>query len=215
MKPTKKWKIAQSLELKWWKRYLRNKPVHEYLSWKKGYWEHFIKEINAQSILSGAKRILDIGCGPAGIFTILENKEVIAVDPLLNKYEKEIEHFNISNYPNVTFINESLEIYEPKQKFDVVFCLNAINHVSDINMAIKHLVSCLNKDGYLILSIDAHRYHFLKYLFRTIPGDALHPHQYDLKEYKTMLLNNEMKVNDFYLLKPGRIFDYYVLLARF
>ena len=40
---TMKWKLAQFLELIWWKRYLRKKKVSEYVVWKKEYWNNVNK----------------------------------------------------------------------------------------------------------------------------------------------------------------------------
>ena len=55
------------------------------------------------------------------------------------------------------------------------------------NFVSEKLVKLTKSGGKLIVSIDAHNYQLFKHVFRLITGDILHPHQYDLKEYKKML----------------------------
>ena len=43
---TIKWRLAQKLERLWWKRYLKDRSVEDYLNWKKKYWRSFLKEID-------------------------------------------------------------------------------------------------------------------------------------------------------------------------
>ena len=69
-----KWNIAQHLELRWWKKYLRNKDADQYLQWKRKYWHAFLKPVAHLIHLDPLKEILDAGCGPAGIFIILKEK---------------------------------------------------------------------------------------------------------------------------------------------
>ena len=84
-----KWSLAQKLELIWWKRYLKKQNIKDYLEWKKNYWSVFIDEISWGYSIKKCDRILDVGCGPAGIFTILPQKQTTALDPLLEKYESD------------------------------------------------------------------------------------------------------------------------------
>lgn len=227
-----KWRLAQSLEIRWWKRYLRKQSVQEYLEKKKAYWHRVLEQCSIQpSAISG--KILDAGCGPAGIFTILNTQEVTAIDPLLQQYEANLSHFDPQWYPNVTFQAQKIETLSQANHYDWIFCLNAINHVEDIELAMDRLVNVRRNEGVkeselteptgirklskprakILLSIDVHKYTFLKWLFRLIPGDALHPHQYDLKEYRTMLEKRGCVIEREVILKKGTIFDYVALIA--
>lgn len=211
MKKSIRWKLAQFLEVKWWKRYLSDKNPDTYLKWKKEYWQQLISELNALKITAG-DHILDAGCGPAGIFIALDNCLVKAVDPLLDAY-KEFPHFQPERFPNVRFETNAIESLSAEQ-FDVVFCLNAINHVSDIHLAYDKLCAAVKDGGYLVVSIDAHRSGSLKKIFKALPGDVLHPHQYDLKEYGKFLTDRGFQIEQSLLKTPGNIFDYYVQVAR-
>lgn len=207
-----RWKIAQAAEIRWWQRYLGNKPKADYLAWKKSYWKKLLRDINI--VPEKFERVLDAGCGPAGIFTVCENQELAALDPLLDDYEKKLAHFDRSDYPGIQFYNMPLEAFEPEQPYDLVFCLNAINHVADLDACFRNLKRCTTKGGTLVISIDAHNYRFFKALFRLLPGDILHPHQYDLKEYKDLLHNCGFSVQETHLYQKQFFFDYFVIVAK-
>lgn len=208
-----KWKIAQWFELRWWKAYLRDKNKEQYLSWKKNYWNNLLEQITDVVKPESSLTIADLGCGPAGIFIALSGKNVTAVDPLLDEYENETPFLKRNDYPNVEFVTSTLEDFIPNKKFDVVFCLNAINHVSDIERAYDVLTACAKPNGKVVVSIDAHNHAFFKHLFRLIPGDVLHPHQYDLREYELFLEKRGWKILKTVLLKREFFFSHYVLVA--
>lgn len=206
-----RWKIAQFFESIWWKYYLKNKDTKQYLDWKIKYWNDFLIKIRLEKESLDDKNILDSGCGPAGIFIVISNARVTALDPLLNFYQNKICHFNSNWYKNVAFSPLSIEQYQEKEKFDFIFCLNAINHVENINLAIENLIYSLKNDGKMIITIDCHKYTFLKSLFSFFQGDVLHPHQYTLDEYKTLFFKYGLNIENEFLLKNGLIFDYYSL----
>jgi trans-aconitate methyltransferase len=158
--------------------------------------------------------IADLGCGPAGIFTVFENKMVVAVDPLLNTYEKTLPFFEKEDFPYTTFINQKLEDFQPSDKSDIVFCMNAINHVADIDLAYNRLINAAKDGGYVVVSIDAHNYSFFKSLFRLIPGDILHPHQYDLEEYCDFMTQRNCTILKKLLVKKEFFFSHYVVVGR-
>ena len=89
-----RWKIAQAAEIRWWQRYLKNKDTGDYATWKKAYWTKLLSEIGLSALLNpntAAQKILDAGCGPAGIFMVLTPQhQLTALDPLLNDYEKKL-----------------------------------------------------------------------------------------------------------------------------
>jgi 2-polyprenyl-3-methyl-5-hydroxy-6-metoxy-1,4-benzoquinol methylase len=221
-----RWKIAQAAEIRWWQNYLKNKPTTEYAEWKIQYWETLLAEIGIFDFNNVPKyeiqnpkftegvRILDAGCGPAGIFMIFKNQNVDALDPLLNDYEAKLPHFKKSLYPNVHFYNQPLESFDRKNEYDAVFCFNAINHVADLQKSFDILVDSVKPEGHLVVSIDAHNYSFLKTIFQAIPGDVLHPHQFDLAEYTDMLTSRGCTLEKTILKKKEFIFNYYILVLK-
>ena len=212
---TLKWKVAQTIEIRWWQQYLSTKTKEDYLVWKKEYWKTFLAETEIQ--LQSDASILDLGCGPAGIFIIFdEQKKVTALDPLLGYYEEKLPHFKRKDYPNVHFLAKPLEDFshEKEGKADAVFCINAINHVKNLEHSFDILVGSVAPKGDLIVSIDVHNYSFFKYLFRYLGFDILHPHQYDLKEYETMLTSRNCTIVKQICYKKEFFFDYYVLILK-
>jgi 2-polyprenyl-3-methyl-5-hydroxy-6-metoxy-1,4-benzoquinol methylase len=208
-----RWRIAQFFEILWWRNYLGNKDKAAYLRWKTDYWRDFLQKSGIA--LAPNSRVLDAGCGPAGIFAILsEEHETHAVDPLLGAYEAKLAHFKRADWPKVHFIQSTLEAYTSDPPFDVVFCLNAINHVIDIDACLDQLAALVRPGGTLALSIDAHNHALLKHLFRLLPGDILHPHQYDLKEYQDMVARRGFTIERSVLVKEEFVFDYWLIVGR-
>lgn len=115
-KINKKWRIAQFLEIRWWQHYLKKKDVDAYLAAKNNYWQRVLQQIELQ-VPSGAK-VLDAGCGPAGIFMVLPQAELVAIDPLLEAYAQKIEHFEAAAYSWVSFQAQMIEDFEAKGEFD-------------------------------------------------------------------------------------------------
>jgi len=206
-----RWRIAQALEIRWWKGYLKGKEKEEYLAWKRTYWMTFLEKIDVA--LEVGERVLDAGCGPAGIFMVLEAQDVVAVDPLLAKYRRTLPHFQPEEYPQVDFVTSTLESFTTAEPFDTVFCLNAINHVNNLDMAFDALVAATKPGGRLVLSIDAHNFKLFQRLFQLIPGDILHPHQYTLQEYQAMLTEQNCTVEYTMLYDEAFLFNYYVIIA--
>jgi len=182
-----------------------------YLSRKAAYWRRVLDAADYRP--APGARVLDAGCGPAGVFMVLKEQRVDACDPLLPRYETSIPHFRKEDYPWVRFLEAPLEYLAPETPYESLFCLNAINHVADLTVALDRLVAALAPGGKLLLSVDAHRHDLLKRIFRILPGDILHPHQHDLAEYESMLKRRGLKVERRVLLKPGRIFDYWLLVV--
>ncbi len=201
-----RWRIAQFFEIRWWQRYLRHKDKTAYLNWKRLYWQAFLSKINLD--IPPHARILDAGCGPAGIFLLFPSHKVTAIDPLLDHYQRRVSHFKPDDYPNVRFISRPLETFSPEQPFDVVFCLNALNHVDDLQTSILRLSATVRNGGLLILSVDAHRYAWLRRIFQAFPGDILHPHQQDAATYERLFAEQGFKPVRSVLLKKEMNFEY-------
>lgn len=214
MKKTWKWKLAQRTELKWWMLYLNRKEPSQYLEWKENYWKYLWNLFVDDLTLNENSKILDVGCGPAGMFMITEKYKTVAVDPLLNQYEENLPHFNSALYPHVNFVSVPFEEFISDEKFDVVFCLNAINHFNEFENSFAKLCSLVKPNGIIILTIDAHNFSFFKYLFRIVPGDILHPHQYNLLEYISFLEKRNFSCAKQIILKREFIFNHYLLIFQ-
>jgi SAM-dependent methyltransferase len=213
MKKGIRWRLAQYLEFKWWSLYLRDKDPDEYIQWKTGYWLQLLEAVLPGKTIPSNQLILDAGCGPAGIFMALEGNRVEALDPLLDKYA-DLEHFKPGSFSWTKFKKMPLELLGEKEKYDMIFCMNAINHVDDVALCCRNLATALKSGGYLVISTDAHRYGFLENIFRRIPGDVLHPVQLGIDGYLSLLNGKSLHVVENILFKRGNIFNYYITIAQ-
>jgi len=209
-----RWKTAQYAERRWWQRYLKRKDVMDYLTWKKKYWTKLTDQCRHYLTITENDTILDAGCGPSGIFMVFDKNEVTAFDPLIEEYQKDLLHFDHAMYPNVTFVKAGLEDFSAEQRFDLIFCMNAINHVHDIEKSFDRLISFASPNAFIVMTIDAHTHTIFKKIFRLLPGDILHPHQYDLNEYQQMFLQRGCSIEGTELLKHEFFFDHYMLIVR-
>lgn len=206
-----RWRLAQAAEIRWWKRYLGVRPAHEYLVQKKNYWIRVLQTLGIEP--QAGQRILDAGCGPAGIFMVLDHCQVDAIDPLLEQYASALPHFRKDTYPYVYFKNETIEAFVPGQPYPLVFCMNAVNHVADWGLSLHRLTAAVAPSGILVLAVDVHRWPWLKYLFRLLPFDILHPHQHSAGDYLVALQQRGMEVRKQVLLRKGLIFNYIAIVA--
>ena len=206
-----KWKLAQAIEIKWWKQYLKKQPPMTYLQSKKEYWHRVLKKLSIG--FDPNDRILEAGCGPAGTFIILDGLAVDAIDPLIHSYQKQLDHFDPDWYPNVNFAAASIEKWTSNKIYDKVLCFNAINHVNDIQFALNKLAKWTAQNGELVITIDSHKYSVMKWLFKWVPLDILHPHQFTLADYQNLVQQQGMKIDRTVNLKTGYIFDYFAIIA--
>lgn len=207
----RKWRLAQWLELRWWRRYLQQRDITTYLAAKRDYWQRILALADLQP--RAGSRALDAGCGPAGIFLILPQLRVEAVDPLLKQYARQLPHFRPADYPWVDFRTQPLEAGLPAAQYDELYCLNAINHVADWSAALDVLTQAARPGARLLLGIDVHRYRWLRWVFRRLPGDLLHPQQHDRTDYREALHHRGWRIEREVTAREGRIFDYWLIRA--
>jgi len=193
---------------------LRGQPVDSYLADKKKYWNRILDSIAGTVTVAPGDTVIDMGCGPSGIYMMFPNNVVTAVDPLLNDYERDLDVFSQSLYPNVNFVTATIEDYTSNKTYDKVFCMNAINHVSDIEAGFRKLAELCAPRGKIIVTIDAHNNSLMKGIFRIGPGDVLHPHQYDKAEYSAFLTQLGFTITAEVCLQRHAIFNHYMLVAE-
>lgn len=98
------------------------------------------------------KRLLDVGCGPHGGLIGFIDCDKYGVDHLIDKYK-------MIGYP---LDKHGIKYYQGKSEklpfhdyyFDVVICVNALDHVDSLNKTIKEISRVLKKRGKFIAQIN-------------------------------------------------------------
>jgi SAM-dependent methyltransferase len=99
----------------------------------------------------GGKRVIDIGCGPRGSLEwATAAAERVGLDPLVGKYLKLGARFHAMKY--VEAPSESIPF--PDGHFDIVTCLNALDHVDDFHRTIAEVKRVTRAGGLFLVSVE-------------------------------------------------------------
>ena len=133
---------------KWWDLEGEFKPLHQINPLR----VNFIKE---RTQLEG-KRVLDIGCGGGILSEALSSAgaEVIGIDASSQTIGVAKSHANSVN-SRVTYMESTVEEFLLNNKndlFDVITCLEMLEHVPAPNLIIENCHSLLKDDGDIFLS---------------------------------------------------------------
>ncbi len=101
------------------------------------------------------KRALDVGCG-GGILTeslFVEGAEVTGIDLAKNSIEVAKKHALHQNYSiNYECVEISEKVVEYKDRFDIITCMEMLEHVPDPQYIISNISKMLDKDGIAFFS---------------------------------------------------------------
>jgi len=101
------------------------------------------------------KSILDMGCGNGGVsLQFAANNNLTLVDLSENMLTLAKKNSHPDYRGNIKFICASLSDFNPHEKYDVIFAIGLLAHVSSPNAAIAKLYSCLSEEGILILQFS-------------------------------------------------------------
>lgn len=105
-----------------------------------------IKEMGLDLIRTDNKVVLDIGCGPRGIWYHLPARYKYAIDPLIEKYDE---------YYNLDFIDglikgkgENMSVIED-DSIDLVTTVNSLDHCKSPEQVLREVKRVLAPSGYL------------------------------------------------------------------
>lgn len=103
------------------------------------------------SFMSG-KIVADFGCGPRGSLIWIESaKKRIGIDVLADKY---VKRFKLLDQPMTYVQSTENSIPLPNNYVDVIFTINAMDHVDSFEMMCKELIRILKSGGYFIGSFN-------------------------------------------------------------
>jgi len=99
------------------------------------------------------KRVLDIGCGPRGSLEWAEIAvERVGLDPLVDDYRK----LGIDRHAMAYVAAPAERIPFPDAHFDIVTSINSLDHVDDVEAAVREVIRVLKPGGSFLLAVEIH-----------------------------------------------------------
>lgn len=158
------WKGQQRYELDYTLKYQWKED------WKKIY-RHYLKDFFEIDGCFPDKVVVDVGCGPIGVISVIEAKKRVGMDPLMDEYKKIYEM-----EPGVEYFKSKAEdIKLPKNYADIVFYVNVLNHVQDPEKTLAEIARILKPFGTMYFDVHEN------------PVSVGHPHLFREKQLVAML----------------------------
>jgi ubiquinone/menaquinone biosynthesis C-methylase UbiE len=155
----------------WAKEFTKPKVKSSVLS----YWIKYRKFPHLKKLarINKNSRVLDVGCGISTTLHFIPGIK-IGMDPLAEKYSK------IYNYPKDIEVVKgySENIPYDDETFDIVFCTNVLDHVTDPSKSMREMKRVLKRGGYIILTIEVFKEKKIR--------DKAHPHSFTIKRAKEL-----------------------------
>ena len=138
--------------------------------WKELYIDHLKDFFGVDYKFPGCV-VVEIGCGPIGIVSIIEAKETIGLDPLMDEYIK-----MLGAEPGVNYINATgEEVPLPDNYADIVFYSNVLNHVKEPEKTLSEIARIMKPTGTLYFNVHDN------------PVSIGHPHKFTRRRVYILL----------------------------
>ena len=109
------------------------------------------EEVLALLDMSGARRVLDVGCGngkiTAEIAARVPHATVLGVDPSHEMIEFASSHYDAAVYPNLRFAIADARSLPYREEFDVVVSFNALHWVPQQEEALQSICAAMKPGG--------------------------------------------------------------------
>jgi SAM-dependent methyltransferase len=102
------------------------------------------------------RRVLDLGCGPLPYSLAFTDCEIVALDPL-------IEEYRAAGFPLDSF-SDRIDFFKgfaeqmpfTDRSFDAIICVNAIDHVDDLEATAREIARVVRSGGELWMQVHYH-----------------------------------------------------------
>lgn len=120
------------------------------------YW-HEQKFLTVKKLLTGfsPQKILDIGSNGGGLTAKIAGLFPKAKTTGVDVYPKVVS-YALARHPSVSFlVADGQNLPFKTNQFDLIFCLETLEHVADPARVLSEIKRCLAKDGRAIISMDS------------------------------------------------------------
>ncbi|MDB9822860.1 class I SAM-dependent methyltransferase [Deltaproteobacteria bacterium] len=133
--------------------------------------------------------ILDVGCGPTCATQLFSSGLKIFLDPLMNSYRMTYK-MTLPEGDKISGTAEKIPLKD--NSADVVFCVNALDHMISPGAALNEMRRTLKQDGFFILGLFIHPGSIAiarRFIERYLPvfREDAHPYSYTRKSIRELL----------------------------
>ena len=168
--------------------------ITEFLHLRRYTWAKLIDLLKDEIAFDNLKRVLDIGCGPTSIFLALREAEKYVVDPTLDHLFK-LHTFvrEVEEYSDVNFVSSIIEETTFDRQFDLIFTINALDHVGSLKPVIDKIEELLAPSGFLVVIVDCYADRTIRNIMRFFDVDIPHPHHFIADDITTIFSTYTLK----------------------
>jgi len=188
-----------------------------------GHWHigHHVRAIHLRKILTRVdvpRTILDAGSGDGSVSFYLAKRyshaEIAGVEIDRRKVEEcNLITSRLGRGNTLSFIQGDLQHYNPSRKFDLICCIDVLEHIKDDERVLRNLCQSLSKDGILLLHVPG-RHQDYNFHFGWLPPASGMMKDHVRDEYTEKEIERKLELAGFCIEQRRYTFGWFGSLAR-
>lgn len=180
-----RWQCAQQYERRYWESQATAIAAGsisqlDWYRWRADQLVLRLRSLGLERLTEGCARVIEVGCGPVGVAGFFPAIERVAIDPLEGYYATNATLTALRD-PTVEYRQGSAEALPCESgRYDLAIIENCIDHVRDVQAAMRELKRALGPAGTLYLTVNCRsQWGFLMHrVISRLRVDAGHPHTF-------------------------------------